>query len=412
MHNGNNVEFDPWNEMTLNFDMELYEALLKHVLAGVNSCMVSTYGGLQLAATPTIHYYLNPTILEIDDAIIDMGKKGSGVNNGGRKLKSIIDGAGNATVVSRSSIDGAANGDCEDVLGGLTKDERNAIMDAIMALCGKLLDATSDNEYSPKGTSSAIPKKGIANFHHLESKNMCDCVDLSIPRKIVEETMNTRLFKEKLTRVSVWVKLHDVPIKVFSGDGISLIATQIGNSIMLDSFTSSMCIDSWGRSSFVRCLIEVRADAALKDSVTMGIPLPDGEGFTTKTVQVNGQQRKSGKTGSTINNRSGAAGGKATWQSIKQKVSYEMKAHGNLPMNRAPKVSSSTKDDPSKKLPTLKGGIHVPTSNPSVSTSNLYDVLDDMESDEESEVVYDEIVIFKDTRTRAILSMAPDGSNT
>ncbi|GKB06796.1 zinc knuckle CX2CX4HX4C containing protein [Tanacetum coccineum] len=56
--------------------------------------------------------------------------------------------------------------------------------------------------------------------------------------------MNTSLFKEELTRILVWVKLHDVPVQVFLEDGISLIATQIGKPIMLDSFTSLMCIDS------------------------------------------------------------------------------------------------------------------------------------------------------------------------
>ncbi|GKE47392.1 hypothetical protein Tco_1478650 [Tanacetum coccineum] len=119
-------------------------------------------------------------------------------------------------------------------------------------------------------------------------------------------------------------------------------------------------------------------------------------------------KKKSGKTGSTINIRSGATTGKATWQPIKQKVSYESKAHVNLLKNGAPKVSISAKDDHSKKPPVTKGGLHVPTSKPSVPTSNSYDVLNDMESEEEGEIVYDETVILKDTRTRASPSMAPD----
>nr|GEW69219.1 hypothetical protein [Tanacetum cinerariifolium] len=109
-------------------------------------------------------------------------------------------------------------------------------------------------------------------------------------------TMNTRLFKEELNRIPLWVKLHDVPIQVFSKDG---------------------------RSSFVRCLIEVRADAALKDNVTIAIPLPDGIHTVDKMnddgFQMVVNKRKSGKTCFTINIRSGAAAGKATWQFIKQK---------------------------------------------------------------------------------------------
>ncbi|GJT92520.1 putative reverse transcriptase domain-containing protein [Tanacetum coccineum] len=66
-----NIEFVPWNEMTLNFDIELYESLLKPVLIVVGSCRVPTYGVLQLTATPPTHYYLNPTIPEFEDAIIE-----------------------------------------------------------------------------------------------------------------------------------------------------------------------------------------------------------------------------------------------------------------------------------------------------------------------------------------------------
>ncbi|GKD11699.1 putative reverse transcriptase domain-containing protein [Tanacetum coccineum] len=51
--------------------------------------------------------------------------------------------------------------------------------------------------------------------------------------------MNTCLCKEELTHIPVWVKTHDVPIQVFSEDGLSIIASQIGKPVMLDSYTSS-----------------------------------------------------------------------------------------------------------------------------------------------------------------------------
>nr|GEX06479.1 zinc knuckle CX2CX4HX4C [Tanacetum cinerariifolium] len=56
--------------------------------------------------------------------------------------------------------------------------------------------------------------------------------------------MDTRLLKEELTRIPIWVKLHDVTIQVFEEDDISLIAKFIGKPVMLDSYTSSMCNDS------------------------------------------------------------------------------------------------------------------------------------------------------------------------
>ncbi|GKF15133.1 zinc knuckle CX2CX4HX4C containing protein, partial [Tanacetum coccineum] len=56
-------------------------------------------------------------------------------------------------------------------------------------------------------------------------------------------TMNMRLCKEELTRILVWVRIHDVLIQVFLEDGLSIIASQI-------------------------------------ESLTMGVPLIEGSGFT------------------------------------------------------------------------------------------------------------------------------------
>ena len=84
----------------------------------------------------------------------------------------------------------------------------------------------------------------------------------------------------------MWVKLHGVPLQVFNEDGISIIATHIGTPIMLDSFTSSMCIDSWGRSSFARCLIEIDSKNALKEAITVGVPYIDSLGFYSETIRV------------------------------------------------------------------------------------------------------------------------------
>ncbi|GJT24170.1 zinc knuckle CX2CX4HX4C containing protein [Tanacetum coccineum] len=168
--------------------------------------------------------------------------------------------------------------------------------------------------------------------------------------------------KEELTRIPVWVKIHDVPLQVFSEDGISLIASQIGKPIMLDSFTSSTCIDSWGRSSFARCLIEVKAD-----------------------------------------------------EPIKPKVGFEPKPHGNSQKNEASNVSTSANDGPNfvhssfKEKPgkavdipsssytrgfAKREDLQFPSSSSNILTLNPYDALDDMKSEEEVEVVSDETVNF------------------
>ncbi|GJT01425.1 zinc knuckle CX2CX4HX4C containing protein [Tanacetum coccineum] len=99
----------------------------------------------------------------------------------------------------------------------------------------------------------------------------------NIPLMLTKWSPNMSLSKDKVTKVPVWVKLHKVPVVAYSEDGLSLIATQIGNPIMLDAFASAMCVDSWGRIRYARALIEVSANKELKKEVTMAVPNIDDE---------------------------------------------------------------------------------------------------------------------------------------
>ncbi|GJY95156.1 retrotransposon protein, putative, ty1-copia subclass [Tanacetum coccineum] len=86
------------------------------------------------------------------------------------------------------------------------------------------------------------------------------------------------LLKKDVSTVPVWVKLHGVPVTAFSDDGLSAIATKLGTPLMLDSYTSDMCMQSWGRSSYARVMIELRADMELKDNIVVAMPRIKGEG--------------------------------------------------------------------------------------------------------------------------------------
>ncbi|GJZ71319.1 retrotransposon protein, putative, ty1-copia subclass [Tanacetum coccineum] len=74
------------------------------------------------------------------------------------------------------------------------------------------------------------------------------------------------------------VKLHGVPVTAFSEDGLSAIATKIDTPLMLDSYTSDMCMQSWGRSSYARAMIELQADVELKDNIVVVMPKITREG--------------------------------------------------------------------------------------------------------------------------------------
>ncbi|GKB68838.1 putative reverse transcriptase domain-containing protein [Tanacetum coccineum] len=97
---------------------------------------------------------------------------------------------------------------------------------------------------------------------------------------------NENLLKEDVSTVPVWVKLHSVPVMAFSEDGLSAIATKLGTPLMLNSYTSDMCMQSWGRSSYARVMIELRVDVELKDNIIMAMPKITREGHYTCNVSV------------------------------------------------------------------------------------------------------------------------------
>nr|GEZ04694.1 hypothetical protein [Tanacetum cinerariifolium] len=109
--------------------------------------------------------------------------------------------------------------------------------------------------------------------------------------KIMRNDEGVYLFKfasksGEVTKVPVWVKLYNVLVLAYSVDGLSLIATQIGKPIMLDAFTSSMCVEAWGRISFARALIEIDARSVLKKEVIMAIPEDVGNGHIMEVIRV------------------------------------------------------------------------------------------------------------------------------
>jgi hypothetical protein len=134
--------------------------------------------------------------------------------------------------------------------------------------------------------------KGFFFFKFTSKKGVDDVLDngpwliRNVPIILKPWNLNTNLLKEDLTHIPVWVKFHDVPLAMFSDDGLSLLATLIGTPKRLDAFTSQMCKESWGRSSFARCMIEVKSDEVLRDSITIEIPLLDGTGSTIEKIRV------------------------------------------------------------------------------------------------------------------------------
>nr|GEY15066.1 hypothetical protein [Tanacetum cinerariifolium] len=97
---------------------------------------------------------------------------------------------------------------------------------------------------------------------------------------------NTDLKKAEVKKAPVWIKLHHVPIVAYSEIGLSLITTQIGKPITLDSYTSNMCVSSWGKSTYARALTEVSAENKLLDVLVIAIPIEKDKGHMLATIDI------------------------------------------------------------------------------------------------------------------------------
>ncbi|GJT25838.1 hypothetical protein Tco_0895775 [Tanacetum coccineum] len=160
----------------------------------------------------------------------------------------------------------------DELVSEMTNDDRMETLDALGTIYNSIQAdrnvILNESDSMPKG----VPSVKAPNDPNADD-NMLGMVSPSDP--IVQSVdINTKStsYPGAAGAIVEKVKLHDVPIQVFEEDGISLIVIFIGKPVMLDSYTSSMCNDSWGRSSFARCLIEVSSEADLVDVVTIGIP--------------------------------------------------------------------------------------------------------------------------------------------
>ncbi|XP_071739438.1 uncharacterized protein [Rutidosis leptorrhynchoides] len=133
--------------------------------------------------------------------------------------------------------------------------------------------------------------KGFFFFKFSSKQGMMDVMEngpwiiRTIPIILNQWTPSVSLTKEDLTRVPVWVKLHDVPLSGFTEDGLSCIASSIGQPLMLDSYTSTMCMESWGRPNYARALIEIQANKEMKETLVVATPSLMEDGITKGTTK-------------------------------------------------------------------------------------------------------------------------------
>lgn len=148
------------------------------------------------------------------------------------------------------------------------------------------------NTWAKFGLQRVMLNNGFFLFQFSSKEGMDNVLEAgpwlirSIPIFLNIWTPNTTLAKEEVTSAPVWLKLYNVPIVAYTEVGLSLITTQIGKPIMLDSYTSSMCVKSWGRNTYARALVEVSSLKELMDHVVVAVPYPNGSGHSLVRIEI------------------------------------------------------------------------------------------------------------------------------
>nr|GEW11681.1 hypothetical protein [Tanacetum cinerariifolium] len=200
---------------------------------------------------------------------------------------------------SSLALDREEMGDEKEEIGSLETRLNNVIDQEIYPLADQTnAGKTCGGSYPPLPTHGTTPagntpgKSSYANVIGESSKKAVNIRTLFTQRRrngidvVVPCNPDVDLLKEDVGNVPVWVKLYGVPITAFSEDGLSVIAKKLGNPLMLDSYNSDMCLQSWGRSSYARVMIELRADVELKDTIVVAMSKIIGEEYYTCTVRV------------------------------------------------------------------------------------------------------------------------------
>ncbi|KAK9053516.1 hypothetical protein SSX86_027508 [Deinandra increscens subsp. villosa] len=78
--------------------------------------------------------------------------------------------------------------------------------------------------------------------------------------------------KPEPSSIPIWVTVHNVPIELWSGRGISKLMSGVGIPLLMDKMTQERCIKPAGKIGYVRVLVEVSADYELPKDIEIEFP--------------------------------------------------------------------------------------------------------------------------------------------
>ncbi|GJY24381.1 RNA-directed DNA polymerase, eukaryota, reverse transcriptase zinc-binding domain protein [Tanacetum coccineum] len=73
--------------------------------------------------------------------------------------------------------------------------------------------------------------------------------------------------KTEPVKLPCWIKLYNVPLEAWTTKGISVIASSLGNPLIMDKTTTKLCKEGTGNFGYARVLVEISADKEFKEKI-------------------------------------------------------------------------------------------------------------------------------------------------
>nr|GEW14062.1 zinc knuckle CX2CX4HX4C [Tanacetum cinerariifolium] len=298
----------------------------------------------------------------------------------------------------------------EELLSGMTNEDRMETLDALGSICNSILancnnlpskaspsvpimqlvDINTKSSYAGAAGASTIAQPQVnSNFHPLVVDPVFNVVNISIPRKVVKK-VSARLehtFMVTLLERDWHFPLLNIMLETTEADLMDSVTIGI-LSLTGDDFTrETIRVEyEWRPPRCDECKIfgHVHDHCPKKMAnppivITSNVVAPTIEKSNDGFQMVGKKKKRKDKSKSTN-------GGQFTGPSVKQAVRYEPKA-----TTIASKKGATNVSNPSKLSSILKTA-DTSSKNDNFTTSNSFSVLNDEEDDEEVDNVYDESV--------------------
>ncbi|GKB09935.1 hypothetical protein Tco_0843858 [Tanacetum coccineum] len=148
---------------------------------------------------------------------------------------------------------------------------------------------------------------------------------------------------------------------------VNTLKEDVGTPLMLDSYTSDMCMQSWGRSSYARAMIELRVDVELKDNIVAAMPKIVEEGYNT-CVGMTKKKTSQTPKGIPVGQKMGF---KPMKQQVYQPVSKKSTASNGGNMNKnVETINEVSKSNSFKALNSVDNDVELSTNGGSTHLAN------------------------------------------